>query len=85
MCYTRKHSNILCVHEHATGGFVSRNVKLALTLRMSAGGLYFDLALLLDIGFSTAYEIFHNVMKHWIWDDCLGKICGIDYCEIETI
>ena len=85
MCYTKKHSNILFVHEHATWGFVSRNVKLALTLRLLAGGLYIDLALLLDVGFSTACEIFYNVIKHWIWDDCLGGIRGIDYCENETI
>lgn len=46
---------ILHAHEHTTGGFVSGEVKLALTLRLLAGGPYMDLALLFDVGFSTAY------------------------------
>ena len=74
-------TNILHAHEKTTGGFVSGEVKLALTLRLLAGGSYMDLALLFDVGFSTAYEIFHKVIKDWILDDRLVKINGIDYCE----
>ena len=76
-----KHINILHAHEQSTGGFVSGEVKLALTLRLLAGGSYMDLALLFDVGFSTAYEILHKVIKEWILDDRLVKINGIDYCE----
>ncbi len=78
-----RHTNILHAHENSTGGFVSGEVKLALTLRLMAGGSYLDLALLFDVGFSTAYEIFHKVIKDWILDDRLVKINGIDYCEDE--
>ena len=74
-------ANILHAHEHTTGGFVSGEVKLALTLRLLAGGSYMDLALLFDVSFSTAYEIFHKVIKEWILDDRLVKINGVDYCE----
>lgn len=78
-----KQTNILRAHEHTTGGFVSGEVKLALTLRLLAGGSYMDLALLFDVGFSTAYEIMHKVIKEWILDDRLVKINGVDYCEDE--
>ena len=50
-----KQANILHAHEHTTGGIVSGEVKLALTLRLLAGGSYMDSALLFDVGFSTAY------------------------------
>ncbi len=50
-----KKAIILYAHEHTTGGFVSGEVKLALTLWLLAGGSYMDLALLFDVGFSTAY------------------------------
>ena len=68
-------------HEHTTGGFVSGQVKLALTLRLLAGGSYMDLALLFDVGFSTSYEIFHKVIKDWILDDRLVKINAVDFCS----
>lgn len=74
-------AKFLHAHEHTTGGFVCGEVKLALTLRLLAGGSYLDLALLFEVGFSTAYEIFHKVIKDWILDDRLVKINGIDYCE----
>ena len=78
---TLDQTNILHAHEHTTGGFVSGEVKLALTLRLLAGGSYMDLALLFEVGFSTSYEIFHKVIKDWILDDRLVKINGVDYCE----
>ncbi len=77
-------TNILHAHEHTTGGFVSGEVKLALTLRLLAGGSYMDLALLFEVGFSTSYEIFHKVIKDWILDDRLVKINGVDYCEDDN-
>ncbi|KAL7506494.1 hypothetical protein ACHAXN_009688 [Cyclotella atomus] len=79
-----KNTNIANAHEHSTGGFVSGEVKLALTLRLLAGGSYMDLALLFDVGFSTAYEILHHVIKEWILDDRLVKINGIEFCEDEV-
>jgi hypothetical protein len=66
-----KDTNIANAHIHSTGGFVSSEVKLALTLRLLAGGSYMDLALLFDVGFSTAYEILHRVIKELILDDRL--------------
>jgi hypothetical protein len=41
-------------HEASTGGFVSGEIKLALTLRLLAGGSYLDLSLLYEVGSSYA-------------------------------
>ena len=68
-------------HYSSTGPLISGEVKLALTLRMLAGGSYMDLSLLFDVGFSTAYNIFHMVVNKWINNPNLVKINGTDYCE----
>ena len=72
-------TNIMLAHEKTTGGFISGEVKLALTLRLLAGGSYLDLALLFETGQHYAYEIFHDVIKNWICNDRLVKINGLDY------
>ena len=51
-------------------------IKLAITLRMLAGGSYLDLAALFTCGMSYVYEIFHHVNKHWI---CNNKFMTIDF------
>ena len=53
-------------HEGSTGGFISGEIKLALTLRMLAGGSYLDLSLLYEMGTHYAYDIFHDVLENWI-------------------
>ena len=73
-------TNITRAHDETTGGFISGEIKLALTLRILGGGSYLDLAILFETGFSYPYEIFHDVINNWILDDKLVKINGIDYC-----
>ena len=68
-------------HTDSTGGFISGEIKLALTLRMLAGGTYLDLSLLLEVGFSYSYAIFHHVVSHWINDNKLINISGEDYLK----
>ena len=70
-------------HEASTGGFISGEIKVALTLRILAGGSYLDLALLFEAGQSYVYEIFPCVIKKWILDDKLVKINGLDYVSDE--
>ena len=70
-------------HYESTGGFISGEVKLALVLRMLAGGSYLDLSLLYEIAPNAVYRIFHDVIKNWILDDRLVKISGIDYVSDE--
>ena len=68
-------------HAESTGGFISGEIKLALTLRLLAGGSYLDLSLLLEIGFTYSYEIFHHVVSQWINDNNLVNISGEDYLQ----
>jgi hypothetical protein len=37
-------TNISFVHEHSTGGLISREIKVAITLHILGGGSYLDLA-----------------------------------------
>ena len=71
-------------HMKSTGGFISGEVKLALTLRLMAGGSYMDLALLYETGFTYSYEIFHDVLSNWINDDKLVNINGEEYLNDEA-
>jgi hypothetical protein len=70
-------------HGIGTGGFVSGEVKLALTLRFMAGGSYLDLSMLYEVGHTYAYEIFHHVLEKWICDDRLVSINGEEYLNDE--
>lgn len=79
----RHMKSLMKAHEDSTGGFVSGEIKLAVTLRLLAGGSYLDLSLLYDIGPSYAYQIFHEVIKDWILNDELVKINGVDYINDE--
>lgn len=80
-----KSANILHDHDQSTGGFISGEIKVALTLCILAGGSYLDLALLFETGQTCVYEIFHNVIKNWILDDRLVKINGLDYISDEEM
>ena len=75
----------LRAHEVMTGGLISGEIKMALTLRILAGGSYLDLSLLFEIGSSYAYQILHEVVKNWILDDRIVKINGLDYVSDETM
>ena len=78
-----KTKNMMSAHEAHQGGFISGEVKLALTLRLLAGGSYLDLALLYEVGSSYAHEIFKYVLDNWILDDKLVKISGFEYLNDE--
>ncbi len=74
-------ANILCAHEQSTGTMISGEVKLTLTLCMLAGRSYLDLSFLYYMGSSTAYHIFHQVIKDWILDNNLVKIIAAKYIQ----
>ena len=72
------------IHQKTTGGFISGEIKVAMTLRLLAGGSYLDLGLLYEMSFSYTYEIFHHVVKNWINNDKLVKISGKDFFDDEN-
>jgi hypothetical protein len=57
---------IYLAHQESCGGFICGEVKLALTLRMLAGGSYLDLALIFHCCPSHVTAIFHKVLEEWI-------------------
>ena len=71
-----KSTNILRAPEESTGGFIYGEIKLALTLRLLAGGSYLDLSLLFEMGFTYSCVVFHDVTGNWILDDIFLKIDG---------
>ena len=66
-------------HVNSTGGFISGEVKLALTLKLLVGSTYMNIALLYKIGVTYAYKILHDIVCNWINDDKLVNINGEDY------
>lgn len=60
-------------------GFLSGEIKLAIALRMLAGGSYLDLALIFDIATTSPYEIFHDVLENWICKDYITDFSARTY------
>ena len=57
-----------------TGCFISGEVKLAITLRLLAGGSILDLAILFDVSDSHVKTLFVQVLKDWIIQSNIGHI-----------
>ena len=54
---------------HPTGGFISGEIKLVITLRLLAGSTHLDLGLLHTWGYSSIYRIFYHSVDHWTYND----------------
>ena len=70
-------------HEQSTGGFVSGDIKVALTLRLLDGGTSMDLDLIFEVFDGHARKIFMDVLDNWFLDDILVKINGSEYLDDE--
>ena len=79
-----KRNNLVKAHQKSTGGFISGEVKLFLTLCLLLGGLYMDLALLYETGFAYSYKTIHHVIANWINNDKLVNINGEDHLNDEA-
>ncbi len=73
--------NILLAHEHSTGGFISGEVKVTITLRILGRGSNLDLALLFESSFNHTHKIFRYVVHDWLVHDSFYPINGVDYCQ----
>ena len=71
--------HIANAHESTTSGFISGEVKLAVTLRMLAGGSYLDLFLIYELFHTYPYKILHETIEHWICNDEVICINGERY------
>jgi hypothetical protein len=73
-------NNIVKAHHDSTGGFVSGEIKLAITLRILGGATYLDCSLFFEVSFNHAHKIFKEVIDNWIRHPSVGTINGIQYC-----
>ena len=69
--------NIIIAHNRCTGGMLSGEVKLALTLRLKGGGTYLDMALLFGVSFNHVHKIVRNVITNWFLHKSFHPINGV--------
>ena len=67
-------SRMYRAHCRTSGGFISGEMKLAITIRMLAGWSPLDLAILFDVSESHCKTLFIKVLKNWIIQPNIGKI-----------
>jgi len=73
--------NIVLAHQQSTGGYVSGEAKLAITLRVLGGGSYMDMALIFGISFNHAHKIVNYTVDNWLMHPRFYPIDGIKYCS----
>ena len=61
-------------HLVTSGGYISGEVKVAITLRLLAGGDALDLAVIFDISPKRCQSIMKDVLENWIINTNIGKI-----------
>jgi len=59
-------------HVLTSGGYISGEVKLGITLRLLAGGDALDLGALFDVSSNWCRDIFYEVLEYWIVSPNLG-------------
>ena len=70
-------------HMNTSGGYISGEVKLAVAVRMLAGGSPLDLAVIFDISDSHCKTIFIDVLVNWIINANIGKMDIVAYMNDE--
>ena len=83
----KSNNRIKIIHEankKATGGFISGEVKLAITLRILSGGSYLDIADIFHVFPTHCHHIYHRVMEDWICNDAVIKINIFDYLNDDN-
>ena len=74
-------NNIAKAHAKSTGGFISGEVKLAMTLRILGGGSFMDIAMLFGNSFNHAHKIVGSVVENWLLHPQFYPIDGTAYCR----
>lgn len=63
------------------GECICGEVKLAITLRLLAGGSYLDIAAFYCTGYTYTYQIFHDTIRKWICNDKVISFEGLAYFD----
>ena len=65
--------HIYNAHCKTSGGYLSGEIKVAITLRLLAGASYLDVSQIFDVSYSTCYDILHKVTEEWFCNDCVAE------------
>ena len=77
--FLRGKDSMFNAHEQTSGGYVSGETKLAITLRLLAGGDSYDLGVMFDISYGHCEIILYDVLEKWIIKTGIGKIDVEEY------
>jgi len=77
--------NIVVAHDSSTGGMISGEVKLALTLRVLGGGTYMDMAMVFEMSFNHAHKVFKEVVRYWLTNESFYPINGVEYVNDDAM
>ena len=69
----KKKGRMKAAHMEASGGYISGEVKVALTLRLLAGASYLDISYIFDIFYTSTFRIFHHVCQEWLCQDWVNE------------
>ena len=81
--FLREKDNMYIAHEKTSGGYISGEIRLAITLRLLAGGDSYDLGVIFDISSRTCERILYEVLENWIINTKIGEI-NIEDCLLYT-
>ena len=87
--FLRGKDKMFNAHEFTSKGYISGETKVAVTLRLLAGGDSYDLGVIFDISFKHYEKILYYVLLHWIINTGIGKIDMENYlndlAEMKTV
>ena len=72
-CKKNKKGKMFRAHMKTTGGYLSGETKVAITLRLLGGGSFLDIATIFDVSYSTTYDVFHYVTENWFCNDWVAE------------
>ena len=74
-----KTKSMHAAHAKTSGGYLCGEVKLAVMLRLMAGGSYIDISMIYMLGYSHTYHVLHTVIQEWINNDDVISFLGEEY------
>ena len=79
--FLRGKDKMFNAHECTSGGYISGETKVAVTLRILAGGDSYDLGVIFDISYKHCEKIMYDVLLNWIIATGIGKIDMENYLD----
>ena len=79
--FLRGKDQMFNAHERTSGGYISGETKVAISLRLLAGGDSYDLSVMFDISYKHCEKIFYDVLLHWIINTGIGSINMENYLD----